>query len=198
MSAKDKKRAEIAKAAKELFSKFGYKPVSMDSIAERAEVAKGTIYIYFKDKETLFYYLLKEYIAEFEVYLKEIESKNLALADEIVEVIYKLLLYRKNQKFLYQTFIEAREMKTSIARKGVRMIDEQISLYLKKKLMPVFKNNTLNSEIISFVIIKMYSALAFEWEEMHDALDERKISQSVGIILKGLISSVQAEERLHL
>jgi AcrR family transcriptional regulator len=184
---KERKTKEIATAAKELFEKFGYKSVSMDSIAERADVAKGTLYLYFKDKESLFNYLVQEFIAGFDVLLKKIEGKNLALADEIVEVVYNLLLYRKSQKFMYQIMTEAREMKTAIARNGVSMIDEQIAAYLKRRLTPIFKGNTLNTEIMSFVIIKIYSALAFEWEETHEPLDARAISQSVGIILKGLL-----------
>lgn len=189
MNAKEIKKAEIANAAKELFTKFGYKSVSMDSIAERAEVAKGTLYLYFKDKESLFYYLLEAFISEFDMLLKDIESKELSLGDEIVEVIYNLLLYRKNQKFLYQIFTEAREMKTVIAKNGVRLIDEQIAAYLKRRLAPIFDGNNLNTEIIAFVIIKSYSALAFEWEETHERLDERKISESIGIILNGMLST---------
>ena len=45
------KKEDILKAAKELFSMYGYKKVSMNEIAEKANVTKKTIYSYFKDKE---------------------------------------------------------------------------------------------------------------------------------------------------
>ena len=161
----------------------------MDSIAEKAAVAKGTLYLYFKDKEALFYYLLDEFIGEFDELIKKIESRNLSIVDEIAEVVYSLLLYRKNQKFLYRVFKEARELKTYISVNGVKMIENHIMDYLKRRLSSAFEGKKLNTEMISFVIIKIYSALAFEWEEAHDPLDEQEISHAVSTIFRGLSSA---------
>lgn len=49
----------IAKSAEVLFSEKGYHDTSMVDIARDAEVAQGTIYIYFKDKKSIFQYLVK-------------------------------------------------------------------------------------------------------------------------------------------
>ena len=188
MSSNEQKRSAIASAAMELFASYGFKSVSMDNIAERACVAKGTLYLYFKDKEALFYHLLDQFLADFGRQIQEIEARHLSLVDELMEVIYRVLLYRKNQKFLYMIFKEARELKTSIAVGGVRKIDDQIAGYLNRKLGAVFSGSNLNTELITFVIIKSYSALAFEWEETHPPLNEREISQAVGTILHGLFT----------
>lgn len=188
MSSNEQRRSAIASAAMELFAGYGFKSVSMDNIAERACVAKGTLYLYFKDKETLFYHLLDQFLVDFGKQIQEIEAQHLSLIDELMEVIYRVLLYRKSQKFLYMIFKEARELKTSIAVGGVRKIDDQIAGYLNRKLGAVFSGSNLNTELITFVIIKSYSALAFEWEETHPALNEREISQAVGTILRGLFS----------
>jgi AcrR family transcriptional regulator len=194
MSDKEAKRGEIAGAAKELFTNFGYKAVSMDSIADRAGVAKGTLYLYFKDKEALFYYLLREFINEFDGLLRQIKSKELPLVDEIVEVIYNLLIYRKNQKFLFMIIHEARDMKVQIPRNGLKLIDEQIESYLKSRLRSIITDKR-NLEIVAFVIIKSYGALAFEWEEDHEPLDEKKISQAIGVIFGGLLTSAENRRR---
>lgn len=189
MLTKDQKRKDIADAARELFTNYGYKAVSMDSIAQKADVAKGTLYLYFKDKEALFYYLLKEFLEEFSLLLREIEDRRLNLTDEIVEVVYHLLRFRRSQKFLFRIFTEAHELNSTIAKNGVKMIDDQIAAYLKRRLAPVFEGKELNTDIIVFVIIKSYSALAFEWEESHEPLDERRISRSIGIIFRGLLTT---------
>jgi AcrR family transcriptional regulator len=194
MADKEAKKTEIAKAAKDLFTNFGYKAVSMDSIASRAQVAKGTLYLYFKDKEALFYYLLEEFTKEFDLLLNQIKSRNMPLVDEIVEVIYNMLIYRKSQKFLFKIMSEARDMNLPIARNGVKMIDDQIAAYLKNRLNSIV-NDTLNLEIIAFVIIKSYSALAFEWEEFHEPLEEKKISQSIGVIFGGLLTAAENKRR---
>ena len=49
---------QILDAAYEVFRKEGYSSATMDLIAERAEIAKGTIYLYFKSKEEVYCSLL--------------------------------------------------------------------------------------------------------------------------------------------
>ena len=50
---KAKKRLRILEAATELFIATGYRKTSVDDIAERAGVAKGTVYLYFNTKVEL-------------------------------------------------------------------------------------------------------------------------------------------------
>ncbi|MDE1172965.1 MAG: helix-turn-helix domain containing protein [Parvibaculaceae bacterium] len=48
------KRELILDAALELFRAHGFRRTSMEDIAEAAEIAKGTLYLYFRSKEELF------------------------------------------------------------------------------------------------------------------------------------------------
>lgn len=50
---------KICKSAEMLFSEKGYFETSIVDIALKSEVAQGTIYIYFKDKKSIFQYLIK-------------------------------------------------------------------------------------------------------------------------------------------
>ena len=50
----------IIDAAIQLFAERPYHEVRMDDIAERAKVAKGTLYLHFKDKEALYQALMLE------------------------------------------------------------------------------------------------------------------------------------------
>ena len=50
----DGKREAILGAALELFGRYGYRRTSVDDIARRAGVAKGTVYLYVENKEALF------------------------------------------------------------------------------------------------------------------------------------------------
>ncbi|RKY31301.1 MAG: hypothetical protein DRP67_02825 [Candidatus Omnitrophota bacterium] len=51
---REKRKKQILKAAAEIFGKRGYWKTDMESIAKKAHIAKGTIYLYFKNKENLF------------------------------------------------------------------------------------------------------------------------------------------------
>ncbi len=54
-----KRREAILAAALEEFSASGFAATRLDDVARRAGVAKGTIYLYFRDKETLFQELVR-------------------------------------------------------------------------------------------------------------------------------------------
>ena len=48
------KRERIIDAAIKLFTQLGYHQTKLDEVARQAEIAKGTLYLYFKSKEDLF------------------------------------------------------------------------------------------------------------------------------------------------
>lgn len=61
MRVRDPARVQrIIETAADLFGEFGYNDVRMEDIATRAGVAKGTLYLYYKDKDDLFLALILE------------------------------------------------------------------------------------------------------------------------------------------
>jgi TetR/AcrR family fatty acid metabolism transcriptional regulator len=65
MSKKAARKQSILQAAIEVFSNSGFKNSSISEIAKRANVAEGTIYQYFKNKEDLFFSIPVEKTIEF-------------------------------------------------------------------------------------------------------------------------------------
>jgi AcrR family transcriptional regulator len=57
------RRQVILAAALEEFSARGFEATRLDDVAKRAKVAKGTIYLYFHDKESLFQELIRDMLA---------------------------------------------------------------------------------------------------------------------------------------
>ena len=58
-AAQAERREAILAAALEEFSARGFAATRLDDVASRAGVAKGTIYLYFRDKESLFQELVR-------------------------------------------------------------------------------------------------------------------------------------------
>src|ERR1041384_8698515 len=56
------RRAAILAAALEEFTARGYEGARLDDVAKRAGIAKGTIYLYFADKEALFQELVRSMV----------------------------------------------------------------------------------------------------------------------------------------
>ena len=61
---KDLRRAQLVAAATQLFSESDFDAVTIARVAEQAGVAKGTAYLYFATKETLFLELVREALAQ--------------------------------------------------------------------------------------------------------------------------------------
>lgn len=60
----DFRRAQIVDAARQAFARHGLAGTTMDGIARRAGVAKGTVYLYYRSKEDLLRQILDEDLAE--------------------------------------------------------------------------------------------------------------------------------------
>src|SRR5256714_293976 len=60
--AAEERRAAILAAALDEFTARGYEGARLDDVAKRAGIAKGTIYLYFADKETLFQELVRSMV----------------------------------------------------------------------------------------------------------------------------------------
>ena len=57
---KEARPAELLAAALELFVEKGYAGTRLDDVAQRAGVSKGTLYLYFENKEDLFKAVVRE------------------------------------------------------------------------------------------------------------------------------------------
>jgi len=81
--AEDRPR-EICGAALEVFSEKGFASAKLEEIARRAGVSKGTLYLYFKDKEDLFRAVVRDTVApNIDVVRSMVEGTDLAFADVI-------------------------------------------------------------------------------------------------------------------
>ena len=86
------RREAILAAALDEFSLRGFAAARLDDVARRAGVAKGTIYLYFRDKEALFQDLVRSVIgpliARFEA-SAEIDLPARLVAERIVEMFVR-------------------------------------------------------------------------------------------------------------
>ena len=81
--AEDRPR-EICTAALDVFAQKGFAAARLDEIARRAGVSKGTLYLYFKDKEDLFRAVVRDTVApNIEVIRASLAGAEMTFADVI-------------------------------------------------------------------------------------------------------------------
>jgi len=73
----EERQEDILKAALEVFSERGFAAARLDDVAQRAGIAKGTLYLYFPDKETLFERMLQSVAAPALALLDRLKEENL-------------------------------------------------------------------------------------------------------------------------
>src|SRR5690606_7468566 len=79
------KREQIIDGAKRVFMRLGFDAASMNDITREAGVSKGTIYVYFENKEDLFGAIIERERFQITLKLKDI----LAGSEEVEDGLYR-------------------------------------------------------------------------------------------------------------
>src|SRR5579872_4597336 len=101
------RREEILTASLAEFSERGFAATRLDDVARRAGIAKGTIYLYFRDKETLFQELVRAtltpVISNIEM-MGKVDIPTAILAERIVSLFVDQI-FRTNRKDVIRLMI---------------------------------------------------------------------------------------------
>jgi TetR/AcrR family acrAB operon transcriptional repressor len=84
---KDEKRCSIALSAIKLFCDKGIQQTSIDEIAKSAEVAKGTIYLYFKNKEEIVFTIWDILSEQHHEFFQKNITENMSAKEKILEYL---------------------------------------------------------------------------------------------------------------
>jgi len=112
--AKTTRKEEIIRVAANLFSQKSYHDVTMDQIAEKVGVAKGTIYLYFESKENLYLEILEETYEEIESILE----KEIAKKDPAPQKLKKMLM------LIFKFYLENLDVLRILSRDETHLIRE--------------------------------------------------------------------------
>ena len=84
------RRQAILGAALTVFAERGYEAARLDDVAARAGVAKGTLYLYFKDKEALFEALIRGAVAPVLEHMTQAAASLDVPAAKLIETFFTL------------------------------------------------------------------------------------------------------------
>lgn len=175
------RKGKIIEAAKKSFSLFGYKGTTVDRIAKIAGVGKGTIYLFFENKEELLHEIVKTLANEMKRVAEEaMAASNNTLFDRLHAGMYAVLMYRKEHELLMKLSAEFREIGTPVAQEALDALEDEVVAYLKTVLEKAIELKTIkpcDPEITAYVMFRFYVLLIFDWEKRHKPLPNEKISQ---------------------
>ena len=128
MSKKIIRRESIIQAAIEVFSKKDFKTASISEIAQKAGIADGTIYQYFRNKEDLFFSIPIEKTNEFRSQL-ELHLEGISGAFNKIRkfVWYFLYFFKTNPEYGRILMLEMRVSKSFVKTETYGFLKQSVS-----------------------------------------------------------------------
>ena len=157
-------KEKIVNAALMTFSKYGYHRTRMDDVAEAAKVSKGRLYLYFKNKEELFYAISERNIAELKQQLSTLFTgkENLKSGSENFYENFR----RENTTDLEKVFFEiiaesSRNLKLRkmLYEQRIKIFDVVIE-YLNSQMQRGLIKKGTNTKAIASGLVSLYNGLS--------------------------------------
>ncbi len=159
-------RSRILQAALDEFSDKGYHASTIDSIAERAGIAKGTVYRYFNTKEGLFNALKEDTISEFVEHARHDLSQEEDVLKIIESVIKNYLsFFEKNSAFFKVIIQEQKDFGREFSEKFIHELILALP-GLKRRCWKASRNGHLkqmNYFTVFFGIIGFLNGVIQKW-----------------------------------
>ena len=97
-------RERITKNALKIFAQKGYFRATVDDIAHATGVAKGTVYLYFKDKQDLYIATIDEHFSRAIAALAAIQAKTTTPSEKMEDIATNFIDYIKHLRTTYMLF----------------------------------------------------------------------------------------------
>lgn len=110
----NEKKNRLINVAKEEFSKVPFHEVSINIIIDKANISRGSFYMYFKDKEDLFEYLLCSHKKKFSnIIIDNLKKYDGDLKEAFINIFDELSLYiEKNNSLFFKNVFLSMNYKT--------------------------------------------------------------------------------------
>jgi len=166
----NEKRTEILHAAVDLISERGFERTTVDEIASRANVGKGTIYLYFENKEKIFIAILEDGIQAITKRMDQILTESGNFRQRFEAMLSEHLQFAEEHREFYKVFIKERLNMKLIADKIAQdrimekhqKMHEQLTQFMQ---IGIDQNQLRNGDpnILAFAFTGIISHFCFHW-----------------------------------
>lgn len=96
------RKQEIIEAAREVFSKYGYKKTTMDDVASSLNITRSALYYYYKNKDDIFLAVGEYMLLKYEIELKKAVSEAGTTDEKFTALCRCYLPSKKNFKNIFK------------------------------------------------------------------------------------------------
>ncbi len=99
---REARKKDILETAMYLFAEKDFHEVTVDEIAERVGLSKGTLYLYFENKENLFFTIIQEKTRELFGMLREAAGSQASFTDRLTDLVRAYLGFFDTHKSYFK------------------------------------------------------------------------------------------------
>ena len=157
-------KEKIVNAALMTFSKYGYHRTRMDDVAEAAKVSKGRLYLYFKNKEELFYAISERNIAELKQQLSTLFTgkENLISGSGNFYENFRSKNTTNLEKVFFEIIAESSrnlKLRKMLYEQRIKIFDVVIE-YLNSQMQRGLIKKGTNTKAIASGLVSLYNGLS--------------------------------------
>lgn len=174
----DEKRLEIASDAIEVFARNGYYKTNLKDIAKATGMGRTSLYKYFRNKDEIYYYIVKRAYAFFEEQIDRVlnlELSNLDRLERLIEYLVKnlegsavsnrfldfwMVIHRKDQELEDELFKLSDQM----------LISFELLIRKAKEAGEISKS--INEKALASIILAVVESLTILMDEETSTADE--------------------------
>jgi AcrR family transcriptional regulator len=178
------RRETILSAALDEFSSRGFEAARLDDVAKRAGVAKGTIYLYFRDKESLFQELVRAMLTPLVGTIEALGAAEVpisVLSEQIVELFMREV-YETRRKDVIRLMISEGRRFPKLAEFYYREVLARIIAAVRALLRRAAARGEVPEALAEFPqIVAAPGLVAIIWSglfERFEPLDVRKMMKT--------------------
>jgi len=193
---RNERRDAILAAALAQFSARGFSATRLDDVARRAGIAKGTIYLYFRDKESLFQELVRAMISPIVGVVETVPSADLPMrvvAERLIDVFIREI-YGTRRKDVIRLIITEGPRFPKLAEFYYREVISRVLVALRAVLRRAVERGELADDALARYPQLLISpgVFAIIWSGLFDRfapLDVRQLMRAHLDLLFGAVSA---------
>jgi AcrR family transcriptional regulator len=186
------RRETILTAALDEFSTRGYEACRLDDVAKRANVAKGTIYLYFDDKENLFQELVRSMLTPVVGSIEAMGAQDVpfsAVADHIIDLFVQEI-YRTRRKDVIRLIIAEGRRFPALSEFYYRVVLSRVIAAMRALLTRAAARGEVPAALIDFPqILAAPGLMAIVWSALFERFESLDVRRMMKIHLKLLLSA---------
>lgn len=191
----EERRQQIMDAALVCFARRGYHKTTMDDIVVESGLSKGTLYWYFKNKDDLFFSLVKSFFVDMRQDMDGILEQYTSATDRLRAIAQELVRFFQGAEDFFNVFFEF--WMQSILSEELNEWTSNLLVQYREVLAGIIAEGIRTGEFkavdtnpLALAVMAAYDGLAFYVMIMPDEVDLDRTSQ---VFIETLLSGLAAK-----